>query len=295
MLDGRDDLFDLFRRGLFSFGVIARQVHRRIPVDVPLKRRQLDVLREVDQDRSRPAGLRQIERLLDDPRDIAERLLHVFRCAPVERGDHVVVLGDRAADFDDRGFLKGVGADHFLSDLAGDGDERHGIHLRVGNGGDEVGGSRPAGGHAQADLVRCARDSLSREAATLFVAREDRPNAFTAPQQGLVQRHGRSARIREDGVAAIAHQSLDEDIGSVQRRGDGLGLGGSRMGLGGGHFRSPQRTKTNRFLTLVKSGECGLRGGHLASRRGSVSAFSGTDERLLEACGIFRQGTTPSF
>ncbi len=62
--------------------------------------------------------------------------------------NQVVVLGDRHRDPGDVGLLKGVRADHLPSDLAGDRDHGNGVHLRVGQRGDQIGGARPRCGHA---------------------------------------------------------------------------------------------------------------------------------------------------
>ena len=61
----------------------------------------------------------------------------------------VVVLGDRHRDAGDVGFLEGVGADQRRGHLAGDRDDGDGVHLGVGDRGDQVGGARTRGGHAR--------------------------------------------------------------------------------------------------------------------------------------------------
>ena len=122
----------------------------------------LDVLRHVDEHRSLPAGRGDDERLLHHAGDV----VHV--------GHQVVMLGDAAADFDDRRFLKGVGADDLGGHLAGDGDERDAVELGVGDGGDEVRGAGAAGGHAHAGLAGAAGDALGGERAALLVPRQDR-------------------------------------------------------------------------------------------------------------------------
>ena len=61
----------------------------------------LHVLGHVDEHRARPAGGGDEERFLHDAGDVG----HV--------GHQVVMLGDAAADFDDRRFLERVGADDF--------------------------------------------------------------------------------------------------------------------------------------------------------------------------------------
>ena len=113
-----DDLRDLLGPGLPQLAVVAGQVHRRVVVGHDL--RLLHVLGHVDEHRARPAGGGDVKRLLHH----AGHVLDV--------GHQVVVLGDAAADFDDRRFLEGVGADDGGADLAGDGDERDAVQLGVG-------------------------------------------------------------------------------------------------------------------------------------------------------------------
>ena len=99
-----------------------------------------------------------------------------------------MVLGDAAADLDDRRLLEGVGADHRRADLAGNGQHRDAVELGVGDGGDQVGSAGAAGGHADADLAGRAGVALGGEAAPLLVAGEDHANAIAEAGQGLVQR-----------------------------------------------------------------------------------------------------------
>ena len=119
-LDRRRHLRDLLGLGLALFDVIARQVHRRVVVGHDL--RLLHVLRHVDQHRARPARRGDVKRLAHDAGHV------------VDVGHQIMVLGDAAADFDDRRFLKGIGADHGGPDLAGDGDQRNAVQLGVGDG-----------------------------------------------------------------------------------------------------------------------------------------------------------------
>src|SRR5438270_717833 len=62
-------------------------------------RREQDVLGQVDHDRTRPAGARDIERLMQDARQVVDVL------------DQVVVLGAWPGDAGGVGFLEGVVAD----------------------------------------------------------------------------------------------------------------------------------------------------------------------------------------
>ena len=69
-------------------------------------------------------------------------------------------------------------ADHRLGHLAGDGDQRHGIHVGVGDAGDEVGRAGAAGGHADARPAGGAGVAFGGKRAALLVARQDRADFF---------------------------------------------------------------------------------------------------------------------
>ncbi len=165
----------------------------------------LHVLGHIDEDGSGPAGAGDVERFLEDAR-------HVLGAR-----HQVMVLGDGPAHLDDGRFLEGVGADDGGADLAGDGDERDGIHLGVGEAGDEVGGAGSAGGHAHADLAGAAGVALGREAAALLVPRQDGAQPRLNVRQGLVDRHAGAAGIGEDDLDPVIQQALNQDRRSRKR------------------------------------------------------------------------------
>ena len=202
---------------------VAGQVHRDVVVGVG-DERVLDVLGHVDQDRAGPAGAGDVERLLDDPGDVAG-VLH-----------QVMVLGDRPADLDHRRFLERVGADDVGRDLAGDRDDRQRVHLGVGQAGDEVQGPGAGGGHHDAGLAGDAGVALGGEDPPLLVAGQDRPDLVAVAGQRLVHRHARPARVGEDDLDAVPDQGLDQDVGPGGRVG-----GGSRSAsvVDGGHVENP--------------------------------------------------------
>ena len=103
--------------------------------------------------------LRQMKRLLDDPRDILGVL------------DQVMMLGDRPGDLHHRRLLECVGADDVPGNLAGDGHERHRVHLGVGQAGDEVERPGARGRHHHARLAGGPGIALGREDAPLLVTR----------------------------------------------------------------------------------------------------------------------------
>ena len=97
-LDRRGDLVDLLGLGARVLHAEAGQIGLGVVIGHRLV--QLHVFRHVDEHRSLPAGRGDDERLVHDAGDV----VHV--------GHQVVMLGDAAADFDDRRFLERVGADH---------------------------------------------------------------------------------------------------------------------------------------------------------------------------------------
>jgi hypothetical protein len=122
----------------------------------------LDVLWEINHHRAGTPRARDVKGLLDHARD----LMHV--------GDQVTMLDNWQRHAEEIRFLEAAFADHGLGHLAGDGDQRHGIHVGIGDSGDEVGGARAAGGHADAGLACGARVTFRGEGAALLMARQDR-------------------------------------------------------------------------------------------------------------------------
>ncbi len=173
--------------------------------------RVLHVLGDVDQDRAGPSRAGHVERLLDDPGDLAGVL------------DQVMMLGDRARDLHHRGLLERVGADDVARHLAGDRHQRDGIHLGVGQAGHQVQRTRAGGRHHHARPARGPRISFGGEDAPLLVSRQDRANPVAKSRQGLMERHARAARISEDDLDPMANERLDQDVGPGHRLGSNPG------------------------------------------------------------------------
>ena len=109
-------------------GLVAGQVDALGPLEVDLV--TVDVGRDVDEHRARSAGRGDVERLADDLGQVGGVL------------DQVVVLGDRDGDAGDVGLLERVGADDGRGNLAGQDDDRDGVHVGVREAGDRVGSAR---------------------------------------------------------------------------------------------------------------------------------------------------------
>ena len=83
------------------------------------------------------------------------------------------MLGAGARDAEGVGFLERVAADELGVDLAGDGDDRDGIHHGVHQAGDQVGGAGAGGGAADADLAGGAGVPFGGEDGVLLVPHQD--------------------------------------------------------------------------------------------------------------------------
>ncbi len=97
----------------------------------------LHILGQVDNNGAGAAGPGHVERLMDRPGQRIARL------------HQVVVFGAGARDPDRIRFLKGIIADHMGRHLAGQADQRHAVHQRIGQPGHCIG--RPGAGCHQHD------------------------------------------------------------------------------------------------------------------------------------------------
>jgi hypothetical protein len=174
---------------------VAGQVHRRRPAEPGVGLQ--DVLGQVDQHRPGPAGQGQVERLGDRPRDLRGIL------------DQEVVLRDRERDAADVGFLEGVRADRGRRHLAGDRDDRHRVHVRVGDRGDQVGRPRSRGRHADPDPAGGLRVPLRGVAGALLVPDQHVPDGGGVEQR-VVRRQDRAAGDAEHDVRTDRLERVDE-------------------------------------------------------------------------------------
>ena len=97
---------------------------------------ELDVLRDVDDNRAGTAAPGDVERLVQNARQIGD-VLH-----------QIIVLGAGPRDADRVAFLERVVADQMGRHLPGDADDRDRIHQRIGEAGHRIGRAR-AGCHQQ--------------------------------------------------------------------------------------------------------------------------------------------------
>ena len=153
------------RRGLDLLAVrlgdraVAGQVDLRRPDERRLG--LLRVLGDVDEHRTGATRAGDLERRRDRGGDVLGAL-HQER-----------VLRDRHRDADDVGLLEGIRPHQVREDLAGDADDRHRVHVGVGDRGDEVGRAGAGGRDGDADLVGCRGVALGGVTGALLVAHQD--------------------------------------------------------------------------------------------------------------------------
>ena len=164
---------------------VTRQVDLGWPDEVEFG--VLDVLGDVHQNRSRAAGDGEVECLGQGLGDI------------VGVGDHEVVLGHRHGDATDIGFLEGVGTQETATDLTGDGNHWHRVQVRIGDRGDQVGGTGAGGGDTDTDAAGDLCITGCGMSRALLVAHE-----HMADPRGGIQRvvygENRTARNAEHNV-----------------------------------------------------------------------------------------------
>ena len=156
---------------------------------------------DVHQHRPGAARLGQVERLGERPREVVGVL------------DQVGVLHDRQGDADDVGLLEGVGAHPRGAHLAGDRDQRHRVHVGVGDRGHEVGRAGPRGGRADPGPPGDLRVPFGHVAGTLLVAHQEGPDVRIVEER-VEERDHRSSRQPEDGVHA---RPLEAGEGRIDR------------------------------------------------------------------------------
>src|SRR5579871_6950349 len=129
----------------------------------------------------------------------------------IDRTNDAAPLGQREGDAKNVGLLKSIGANEGTANLPGNADQRNGIHLRVGDAGDEIRRARAAGRNRYPDLPSYSRISFGREHGALFVSREHVPE--TAALERVIQRHDCPSRVTEHEFDPFSSQALQNDLG----------------------------------------------------------------------------------
>ena len=91
-------------------------------------------------------------------------------------------------------------------DLAGDGDDRDGVHHGIDEAGDEIGGAGAGGGAADADFAGAAGVSLRGEAGILLMTDEDVLNRMVV--EGVVKRERDAARVAEEAIDVFLSEAF---------------------------------------------------------------------------------------
>ncbi len=160
---------------------------------------ELDILRDVDHHRTRTPVLRDIERLVQDAREIVD-VLH-----------EVIVLRAGARDADRVAFLERVRADQRRADLPGDADNRDRIHQRVGEARHRVRRAGAGCDEHNADLAAGARIAFGRVHGALLVPHEEMLD-HRLLEDFVVDRKNGAAGIPEDMLHALIGKGLHEDL-----------------------------------------------------------------------------------
>ena len=151
-----------------------------------------------------PPRAGDVEGLVDRPRDLRRVL------------DHEAVLDDRHRDAERVGLLEAVGAEQVGAHLAREGDERDGVHHRVGERGDDVGRAGAGGGEDDPDPAGGLGVALGGVAAAGLVA--DEHVADPRVHEGVVGGEVGAARIAEDDVDALRLEAFHDRIDCSHHR-----------------------------------------------------------------------------
>ena len=158
---------------------------------------RLHVLRHVDDDRSWPSRGRDAKRVGNHLEQLAGASCQV------------VVLRDRDGESVGVDLLERVGPDHAARHLAGDGDERDRVELRVGDAGQQVGRAGAGRPEAHGGTAGRARHALGDECGALLVTRQH--VADPAGPQRVVEGEARApGDSRGDGDALPFEQPHDQ-------------------------------------------------------------------------------------
>ena len=163
------------------------------------------VLGQVDEDGARPPRPCYIEGLFDG-RGQLRHILH-----------QIVVLGARTGDAHDIGFLKGVVADEMRGHLAGDHDQRNGVHVGRGDTGHGIGRSGTGSHQAYAHLARCPGITVGRMHGGLFVTDQDMSERMI--RELVVYVDDRTSGKTENEVNTFPLQAFHQNPGAGEHHG----------------------------------------------------------------------------
>ncbi len=160
---------------------------------------ELDVLGNVDHHRTWAPALGDVERLVQDTRQVGDVL------------DEVIVLGAGPRDADRVAFLERVVADQMGRNLPGDDHDRDRVAERVGKAGDRVGRAGSRRHQHAADLAGRARIALGGVHGALLVPHQDVLDLLLLEER-IVDRQYRTARIAEQVFDPLVGERLDHHL-----------------------------------------------------------------------------------
>ena len=171
-------------------------------IGAKLCRSNLDILRNIDDHRTRAALGGDMKGFLNDLRQIG-RFFH-----------QIIMFGTMARDTDRVGFLKGIGADQIGCNLAGDDDHRNAVHKGIGNTGNGIGRTRA--GCYQYDTGLAGRTGIAfRRMGRCLLVADQYMLDFRMFVKRIINGQDGTARIAENGIHTQVQQGFDQYIGAA--------------------------------------------------------------------------------
>ena len=130
------------------------------------------------------------------------------------------MLGDGHRDALDVRLLKAVLAQTGGRHIAGKGDHGHGVHVGSGNAGDQIGGTRAAGGQHHAGAAGGTGVTVGCVGSALLVCREHMGDAVGILIQLIVKIQHCTAGIAKNGIHALLTKNLHKNLRTVQLHGE---------------------------------------------------------------------------
>ncbi len=169
-------------------------------------RLKLHILGDVHDHRTGTSRGGDLKRLVQHARQIVD-VLH-----------QPVVLGAGAGDAHRVAFLEGVGADQVGGHLAGEHHQRNGIHQRIGQAGNGIGGAGTGSDQHHAGLAGGTGIAFRSMDRALLMAHQHMGDAFDLEQRVIDRQHC-AAGITEDMRDALVPEGADDHL----RAGHGFG------------------------------------------------------------------------
>ncbi len=127
-----------------------------------------------------------------------------------------VVLGARPRDADRIALLESIVADQMRGHLAGDANQRNGIHQGVGEAGDGIGRAGARRHENDADLAGGARIAFGGVHGAAFLAHEDVLDLVLLKQL-VVDRQDGATGVPEQHLNTLVAEGLDHHLGARHR------------------------------------------------------------------------------